>query len=190
MTGEIKMSKKTILIFTILIIIVVISIGYLILNNTNNKTIEETNNNINSNNIIVNEIEQQEDKAEENISSKGENEMSKLSIKIDNQTFIATLYDNETTRELVKQMPLSINMNELNGNEKYYYLKQGLPTNSERIGNIKNGDLMLFGSDCLVLFYKSFSTTYSYTKIGYIDNPNELADTVGSENVQITFSVD
>jgi hypothetical protein len=48
---------------------------------------------------------------------------------------------------------------------------------------------MLFGSDCLVLFYESFSTSYSYTKIGYIDDPNELENAIGSGNIQITFSV-
>ena len=80
-------------------------------------------------------------------------------------------------------------MSELHGNEKYYYFNESLPTNSERIGNINTGDLMLYGSDCLVLFYKSFSTSYSYTRLGHIDNPQRLADAVGSGNITVTFEV-
>lgn len=86
-------------------------------------------------------------------------------------------------------MPLTINMSELHGNEKYYYFNQSLPTNSERIGNIENGDLMLYGSDCLVLFYESFSTSYTYTRLGKIDNPSGLSEAVGKGNVQVTFNI-
>jgi hypothetical protein len=129
------MSKKIILICIILIIIIGILLGYIILKTSKQDTTVDINN---KTNLIVNETEKQNDIIkQENISSKGENEMQKVSIIIENQTFTATLYDNETTRELIKQMPLTINMNELNGNEKYYYLKQGLPANSEKIGNIK-----------------------------------------------------
>ncbi len=47
---------------------------------------------------------------------------------------------------------------------------------------------MLYGSDCLVLFYETFNTSYSYTRIGKIDNPSSLKDSVGSGNIKIYFS--
>ena len=65
-------------------------------------------------------------------------------------------------------------MNELNGNEIYYYPDQDLPTNSYQPHNIETGDIMLFGSSCLVIFYESLQTNYSYSRIGKISNPNGL----------------
>ena len=56
-------------------------------------------------------------------------------------------------------------MDELNGNEKYYFMPNALPTDPERPGEIHTGDFMLYGSDCLVLFYKNFSSSYSYTRL-------------------------
>jgi hypothetical protein len=119
----------------------------------------------------------------------GNNNMAgnKISIKINSQTFTATLLDNSTAKAFVKALPLTINMIELNGNEKYYDLPNSLPANSSNPGTIKNGDLMLYGSKTLVLFYKTFSTSYSYTKLGTIDDVTGLAAALGSGNVKIIF---
>lgn len=62
------------------------------------------------------------------------------------------------------------NMLELNGNEKYAYIEKTLPTNSNNPKHILAGDIMLYGSDCLVIFYKSLKTNYNYTKIGHSDD--------------------
>ena len=78
-------------------------------------------------------------------------------------------------------------MTELNGNEKYYDFPSALPTNASVGGDIKAGDLMLYGSNVLVLFYKNFNTSYSYTKLGYVDNPTGLAQALGAGNVIVKF---
>jgi hypothetical protein len=114
---------------------------------------------------------------------------SKMKIKIGNSTFIATLYDNATATAFKSFLPLTVNMVELNGNEKYVDMPRSLPTNSSKPGTIQTGDLMLYGSSTLVLFYKTFSTSYSYTKIGRIDNVTGLATAVGSGNKTITFEL-
>ena len=111
-----------------------------------------------------------------------------IEITVNEHTFSATLYDNDTAKAFQEQLPLTLDMSELNGNEKYCYLSDGLPTNSVRPSGIHTGDIMLYGSDCLVIFYESFSTSYSYTPIGKINDPDELAAVLGSGNVQVTFN--
>ncbi|WP_159101368.1 cyclophilin-like fold protein [Phocaeicola paurosaccharolyticus] len=39
----------------------------------------------------------------------------------------------------------------------------------------------------MVLFYQSFSSSYSYTRIGKLDNPQGVATAVGSRDIAITF---
>lgn len=116
-----------------------------------------------------------------------ENAVLSIEIIVGDKTFSATLYDNEAAKALKKQFPMTINMSELNGNEKYYYLSDSLPIASSRPSGIHAGDLMLYGNNCLVLFYESFSTSYSYTPLGYIDDPAGLADALGAGSVEITF---
>lgn len=115
--------------------------------------------------------------------------MPQLKIEVGGQVFTATLLDNPTTRALLDRLPMTISMTDLNGNEKYYYLPESLPTNSQRPGNIHAGDLMLYGSDCLVLFYESFSSGYSYTRLGTVDDPNGLAAALGSGSVKVIFQI-
>lgn len=123
----------------------------------------------------------------ENPENQGEGENMKLMIKVGSTTFTATLASNETAKAFRAMLPMTINMSELNNNEKYYYLPNNLPTVSSIPNTINNGDIMLYGSNCLVLFYKTFSTSYSYSKIGAVDNPSELQKILGTGSVTVTF---
>ena len=114
----------------------------------------------------------------------------KINLTINGNDFTAMFYDNETTRELLNRLPLEISMSELNGNEKYYYFDESLPTNSYRPGSISTGDIMLYGNDCLVIFYENFETPYSYTRLGKIDNVDNLKNALGNGNVNVTISID
>jgi hypothetical protein len=120
----------------------------------------------------------------------GENEMNRnITIRVGNHSFYATLEDNATARAFAALLPMTVTMNEMNGNEKYYYLSENLPTDNYRPGTIRNGDLMLYGSSCLVLFYETFSSSYSYTRIGQLDNPSGLASALGNGNATVTFEI-
>ena len=115
---------------------------------------------------------------------------NKMKIKIGSHTFTATLYDNATTTAFKALLPITINMVELNANEKYGDLSKTLPTKASNPGTIQAGDLMLYGASTLVLFYKTFSTSYSYSKIGRIEDSTGLAAALGSGNVTVTFELE
>ena len=110
-----------------------------------------------------------------------------IRLKIGGRTFAATLHDNAAARAFAQLLPLTLPMNELNGNEKYANLSTTLPTEVSRPGTIRTGDLMLYGNDCVVLFYKTFSSSYSYTPLGTLDTVDGLAEAVGAGRVQVTF---
>lgn len=112
---------------------------------------------------------------------------TKIKIKVNAQTFTALLYDNEATRDFLKILPLELKMNDLHSNEKYADLPKRLPTQTYSPNTIETGNLMLFGSQTIVLFYKTFSTTYRYTKLGSIDDPKGLASALGKSAVNVTF---
>lgn len=111
----------------------------------------------------------------------------KLKITVGSSVFTASLYENATATAFKAMLPLTINMSELNGNEKFYDFPSNLPSNASNPGSIQNGDIMLYGSRTLVLFYKSFSTSYNYTRIGKVDNISGYATALGSGAVAVTF---
>lgn len=114
--------------------------------------------------------------------------INKITLTINDKKFTVVLENNQTAQDFIEQLPLSIEMNDLNGNEKYYYLDETLFANESQVERIEKGDIMLFGNDCLVVFYQSFPTSYSYTKIGKIEHAEHLDEIVGSGTIKMYFS--
>ena len=108
-----------------------------------------------------------------------------MKININNEEYVINVENETLMEELFNSLPQTFTMTELNGNEKYYYLNSNMKNaNSEAVGQVQKGDVMLFGSDCLVIFYDSFETEFRYTKIGHIDNLGDLEN--GNVDVSIT----
>jgi len=116
-------------------------------------------------------------------------ETAKIKITVGSVSYVAKTYDNATAKAFIALLPMTISMTELNGNEKYHYLTGNLPSSPENPSTVHAGDLMLYGANCIVLFYETFSTSYSYTPIGFIDNPTGLKAALGSNNPVVTFEV-
>lgn len=120
----------------------------------------------------------------------GKPKESRMWMTINEHRFAITLADNKTARAFATQLPLTLHMEELNGNEKHAKLPTSLPTNTNasRPGTIRNGDLMLYGEDTLVVFYSTFNSMYSYTRLGRVDDTASLAQALGPGSAQIIFS--
>ena len=112
--------------------------------------------------------------------------MSKMSIEINNEKFAVDLEENSTTSALTELLPLTVSMKDLNRNEKCAYLDNSLPVNAYKPQRIEAGDVMLYGDNCLVIFYESFDTEYSYTKIGHVEGLPEM----GHGEVDVKFSAE
>jgi len=108
-------------------------------------------------------------------------------LTIGGTVFNAELANNATARAFDALLPTTLNMTELNGNEKYKYLDTSLPTNASCPGTIHAGDILLYGNNCVVVFYKTFNTSYSYTKIGKITDTTGLEAAVGAGGVEVQF---
>ena len=83
-----------------------------------------------------------------------------ITIEAGGRTFDAVLYANTAADEIADCLPFTLSMSELNGNEKYYY------------------------------FDESFSTSYSYTPIGRILNPEGLEEALGRGSIKVAFSAE
>ena len=173
-----KKKKYVIAIFLGILVIAAIISAYAIITFLNRQ--DEANNNDNNISASENIVNESNNMKESSL---------KINITIKDQTFTATLEDNDTAREFAKLLPLDLIMEDLNDNEKYYYyLNTSLPSNPADVDMIYTGDIMLYGNDCLVLFYDTFKTNYVYTRIGRIDNPNDLKHAVGSGNISVSIS--
>ncbi|MGT2949828.1 hypothetical protein BU202_00685 [Streptococcus cuniculi] len=97
-----------------------------------------------------------------------EQTISKITIQIGREQFRVSLEDNQATRELVallKEATVTVDVSDYDGFEKVGSLGSPLTSSDQKMAT-QNGDIVLYNSRQLVLFYGS--NTWSYTKIGSV----------------------
>lgn len=107
-------------------------------------------------------------------------------LEIGGRTFTATLEDNEAAMALCDMLPLSLDFRDYGGFEKVASLPRRLPSQDRQM-RTSAGDIVLYSSNQIVVFYGGNS--WSYTKLGHIDDVEGLTEALGRGNVEITFTL-
>ncbi len=109
-------------------------------------------------------------------------------LTIDGKSFPFTAEDNVATRALARRLeegPISLEMRDYGGFEKVGAPGFSLPS-ADHSMRTEAGDIVLYNSDSIVIFYGSNS--WSYTKIGHIDDTAALTEALRNRTVSITFT--
>ena len=112
-----------------------------------------------------------------------------IKVKINDTIFDVQLENNSATQELVKTLEkenVTVNATDYGNFEKVGELGFSLPTSDEQV-NTSPGDIVLYQGNQISLFYESHS--WSYTKLGKIQDADDLKTNLGSGEVVITFSL-
>lgn len=118
-----------------------------------------------------------------------ENTVKKMNLQIGNNSFTATLESNTAVDALVDMMreaPVVIQMSDYSGFEKVGSLGTSLPTSNKQT-TTQSGDIVLYNGNQIVIFYGSNS--WSYTRLGRIDDLSGWKEALGSGDVTVTFSL-
>lgn len=118
-----------------------------------------------------------------------ESKVEKMNLQIGNSSFTATLESNAAVDALVDMMreaPVVIEMSDYSGFEKVGPLGTSLPTSNKQT-TTQSGDIVLYNGNQIVIFYGSNS--WSYTRLGKIDDLSGWKDALGSGDVTVTFSL-
>ena len=97
-----------------------------------------------------------------------------------------TWEDNPSVQELEGLLPLTVSMSMYGGFEQVGPLGQRIASSDVQT-DTDPGDIVLYASSQIVIFYGSNS--WAYTRLGHIDMPREeLEELLGKGNVSITLS--
>lgn len=108
---------------------------------------------------------------------------------VNGETFTITLNQSQAAQEFLNLLPLTLDMRDVNGNEKYAVLNRTFTNDDKKAGTIHAGDLKLWSGNGLVLFYNDFPSPYQYTDLGTMSDSQGLAEALGAGDVIITIEV-
>lgn len=132
---------------------------------------------------------QQSQTANQNITEEKSSEM-KMNVQVGGRSFTATLEENaaaEALADMMRREPVTIQMSDYSGFEKVGSLGTALPANDVQT-TTHAGDIVLYQGNQIVMFYGSNS--WSYTRLGHIDNLDGWEEAIGSGDVTVTFSLE
>lgn len=138
--------------------------------------------------MVVNKTKKNYDNSN---STNTEKELNNMIVKINNKKFTITLEQNPTTNELKKLInengSLKVMFSDYGGFEKVGYLQKKLPHNDKHI-RTEVGDIVLYDTNKIVIFYGSNS--WSYTKIGRINEISQFKQILSSGTQEIIFELE
>ena len=153
---------------------------------------ENIQGNIQGENISVsqqnNEPTSNDNDLESDVEKEGQTEM-KMNVQVGDYIFTATLENNEAVKELLDMMkegPVTIEMDDYSGFEKVGSLGRSLTTSNSQT-TTSAGDIVLYNGNNIVMFYGSNS--WSYTRIGKIDDLSDWEKALGSGSITAVFTV-
>lgn len=119
-----------------------------------------------------------------------ENTEMKIKLEVGGSKFTVVLEENEAAdafAEMMKNEAVTIEMSDYSGFEKVGTLGKNLPANDSQT-TTKSGDIVLYQGNKIVIFYGSNS--WSYTRLGRIDDLTGWEDALGIGDVTAVFSVE
>ncbi len=118
-----------------------------------------------------------------------EDRAMQINVQVGDMVFSATLEKNEAVSAFVEMMregPVVLLMSDYSGFEKVGPLGTSLPVNNSQT-TTHAGDIVLYNGNQIVIFYGSNS--WSYTRLGRVDDLTGWEEALGSGDVTVTFSL-
>ena len=119
-----------------------------------------------------------------------ENAVMNMKVQVGDTIFSATLEENVAVSALVDMMresPVVLQMSDYSGFEKVGPLGTSLPADNNQT-TTHAGDIVLYNGNQIVIFYGSNS--WSYTRLGHIDDLTGWEEALGNGDVTVTFSLE
>ncbi len=127
---------------------------------------------------------------EADIQNGAEEAVMNMKVQAGDAVFSATLEENEAVASFVEMMrenPVSIQMSDYSGFEKVGSLGTSLPVSNSQT-TTHAGDIVLYNGNQIVIFYDSNS--WSYTRLGHVDDLTGWEEALGNSDVTVTFSLE
>ena len=113
------------------------------------------------------------------------NKSVRVKITINEKTLYATFDDNATSRAILAQMPLTLTMENLYGDEMCYRYQESLPTDNVQTYIHKKGEIFYWPPrHSFVIRYIATNETLNIQHIGQIDDGVDAFANVGTVSVK------